>query len=113
MTTEKEKQRLINEKEFLNRKNTLKPLENTSHPSGVKKGDLVVVQNAYGISVGPFKVLGFSSKSKEPKMYLDWDCHWFPKKCDDIIRIIKKKTTLSSIKRENFLHTCKEEGGQQ
>lgn len=66
-------------------------LESIDHVSGVNVGDMVVVRNAYNIAVGPYKVLGFTKLGEDSRMFLDWDCWWFPTKIDNIITIQKRK----------------------
>lgn len=79
-------QRLAHEREFVRRIKDFKPLDTISHPSGVQKGDMVVVKNGYGCLVGPFKVLGFEYNRKgEACMYLDWDCYWYSTEVSNIV----------------------------
>lgn len=84
------KVRAAQEKEFNDRKSWYKPTDSISHPTGVQKGDIVVVYNSNGILVGPHKVLGFTEWKGEDKMYLDWDCYWYPISPSRIAEIIKK-----------------------
>lgn len=84
--SQSEERRSAHEKDFLRRINEFKPLDTISHPSGVQKGDMVVVRNGYGYLVGPFKVLGFEYNRKgEACMYLDWDCYWFSTEVSNIV----------------------------
>lgn len=56
---------------------------NTLDFNGYSVGQEVSLYNGYGLEVGPFTILGFS---KEGKMYLDWDCYWFPVPTSRIIK---------------------------
>ena len=87
--SETAEQRLTHEREFIRRITDFKPLDAIDHPTGVKKGDLVVVRNGYDFLVGPFKVLGFEISYGVPCVYLDWDCYWFATKVDNIHEIKK------------------------
>lgn len=82
--TEEEKKK--HEAEFMSNK-PAGVLESIDHASGVNVGDMVVVRNAYDIPVGPYKVLGFTKWDEVPRMFLDWDCWWFPAKIDNIVKI--------------------------
>jgi len=65
-------------------------LDRIEHPSGIKKGDIVVVRNGYGHPVGPYKVFGFVIRECEPRMYLDWDCWWYSIPIERIVEIRKE-----------------------
>ena len=82
-------QRKEHEKRFLAEK-PKDCMDSIDHPSGVKVGDMVVVRNAYDILVGPYKVLGFTAgwRNNEPRMYLDWDCWWYPAKLSNLYKIM-------------------------
>ena len=75
-------QRKAHERDFIEQTNNTpgwEVLDHIEHPSGIKKGDMVVVRNGYGHLVGPYKVLGFKKKSDgRRQMYLDWSCWWCP-----------------------------------
>lgn len=82
------KEREEHEQRFLeNKPNDF--MESIDHESCVKVGDMVIVRNAYDILVGPYKVLGFAIWDGEPRMFLDWDCWWYPAKISKMYEIVQ------------------------
>ncbi len=78
--------RAHHEREFKKRFKDYPLLDAIDHPSGVRKGDIVVVRNINGFLVGPYKVLGFEyDRRGEARVFLDWDCFWFPTWVDKIV----------------------------
>ena len=88
METMKEKQRAQHRREFAEavRQGCFPTLTEWESIGDLKKGDLVVVLNGFGIEVGPFQILGFKS---DGKMYLDWDCYWYPIRTDRVVKKIQ------------------------
>lgn len=52
---------------------------------GFEIGQEVIVKNSYDIEVGPFEILGFNDKNK---MYLDWDCYWYPISTERVVKVV-------------------------
>lgn len=82
-----EEQRKAHEKQFLENKPS-DCVDSIDNQANVKIGDMVVVRNAYGVLVGPYKVLGFCMWQNEPCMFLDWDCWWYPKEISYLHEIV-------------------------
>lgn len=60
-------------------------LVETKSFGGFEIGQEVIVKNGYDIEVGPFEILGFNDKNK---MYLDWDCYWYPISIERIVKVV-------------------------
>lgn len=83
-----EKDRMKCENEFLCGVSDGKiAMTDTKEIGGHKIGDVVMLLNGFDIEVGPFKILGFN---KDGKMYLDWDCYWYPVPVKRIITTVRE-----------------------